>query len=143
MNIDHGKCPTCDHALPDDGECRICEKRLLITRRAAYYNSRLPQQTQGGEMRRKLFKAGLIVAGICPVVFFVLAGLSSLLPGCTPGGSGGPAFGCYFLGMNLNWLINFVTPAFIFSFFTVPAGLLLCLGSSFLPDKSQDKRSGR
>lgn len=143
MNNDNGKCPNCGIALPDDGECRICEKRRLVARRAAYSGSRVSQRTQRSEVRGKLFKAGLIVAGICPVVFFALAGLSSLLPGCVPGGSGGPAFGCYFLSMNLNWLISFVTPAFTFSFFTVPIGLLLCLVSAFLPDKSQDERSGK
>jgi hypothetical protein len=87
-------------------------------------------------MFNKVIKAGLLIAGIFPLVFLLLAGLSSLIPGCTIGGSGGPAFGCQVLGVGFDWLITWATPAFVFSIFTVPIGLLVALVGAFLPDKS-------
>ncbi len=88
-------------------------------------------------MSRNSLKAGLIVAAICPAVFIVTAGLSSLMPGCSLGGSGGPAHGCAVLGISFDWLIGFATPAFVYSFFTVPIGLLICFIGSFIADKEQ------
>ena len=85
---------------------------------------------------RMIVRAGVFIAASFPVVFLLLAALSSLIPGCTIGGSGGPAFGCRVLGISIDWLVTFATPAFVFSFFTVPIGLLICLGGSFWPGKS-------
>lgn len=49
----------------------------------------------------------------------------ALMPGCT-GGSSGPASGCYLFGVvNLNWLVQLGTFAFVGSFFAVPAGVLV------------------
>lgn len=49
----------------------------------------------------------------------------ALMPGCT-GGSSGPASGCYLFGVvNLNWLVQLGTFAFVGSFLTVPAGVLV------------------
>ena len=49
----------------------------------------------------------------------------ALMPGCT-GGSSGPAAGCYLLGaVNLNWLVQLGTLAFVASFITVPVGVLV------------------
>ena len=84
----------------------------------------------------KFVRTGVFIAAFFPLVFLLLAGISLLIPGCTIGGSGGPAFGCKVLGISLNWLITFATPAFVFSFFAVPIGLLICLIGAFLPNKS-------
>jgi hypothetical protein len=84
----------------------------------------------------KIVRAGAFIAAIFPAVFLLLAGFSSLISGCTIGGSGRPAFGCKVLGISFNWLITFATPAFVFSFFTVPLGLLVCLVGAFWPDRS-------
>jgi hypothetical protein len=87
-------------------------------------------------MSRGSFKAGLIIAAICPAVFIITAALSLLMPGCSLGGSGGPAGGCAVLGVSFNWLIGFATPAFVFSFFTVPIGLFIVFVGAFFSDKS-------
>ena len=87
-------------------------------------------------MSKKLSKAGLIIAGFCPAIFVLLALLSILIPGCVIGGSGGPAFGCHILGISFDWLITWATPAFVFSFFTVPIGVLVTLVASFWPNGS-------
>jgi len=87
-------------------------------------------------MSNKTITVGLLIAAAFPLTFAVLAGLSSLIPGCVPGGSGGPAYGCLVFGISLNWLINFVTLTFVISFFSVPIGILICLVGAFLPNKS-------
>jgi len=87
-------------------------------------------------MTNKITKVGMFIAAVFPLAFVILAGLSALIPGCVPGGSGGPAYGCFVLGISLNWLINFVTLSFVISFFSVPIGLLVCLVGSFFPNKS-------
>lgn len=78
-------------------------------------------------MSKKIIKVGFFIAGTFPAIFIVLAVLSALIPGCSLGGSGGPAFGCKVLSISFNWLIGFATPAFVISFFTVPIGLLILL----------------
>jgi hypothetical protein len=87
-------------------------------------------------MAKTVIKVGLVVAGIFPSIFIVLVGLSALMPGCSLGGSGGPAFGCKLLGISFDWLIGWATPAFVISFFTVPIGLLTFLIGACLPGKS-------
>lgn len=82
-----------------------------------------------------LVKAGVFIAVSCPLVFGVLTGLSLLIPGCVIGGSGGPAFGCQVLGISFNWLISWATPAFVFSFFSIPIGVLVGVVGSFLQGK--------
>lgn len=70
-----------------------------------------------------------------------------LIPGCT-GGSGGPASGCYLFGsIDLNWLAQLGVVAFVGSFFTVPAGVLI-FGVAMLisiftadPEEASDKHS--
>jgi hypothetical protein len=85
-------------------------------------------------MSRKSTKTGLFVAGVFPAIFIILAVLSSLMPGCSIGGSGGPASGCFVLGISFNWLINFATLAALISIFTVPIGLLICFIGVFWMD---------
>jgi hypothetical protein len=74
-----------------------------------------------------------IVVLLClgfPILAFVGVGSMALMPGCT-GGSSGPASGCYLFGIiNLNWLVQLGTVAFVGSFLTVPAGFLVLIVSS-------------
>jgi hypothetical protein len=84
----------------------------------------------------KIVSAGVLIAALFPVVFLLLVGFSLLIPGCTLGGSGGPAFGCKVLGFSVNWLITLATSAFVFSFVTVPIGLFICFFGSIWSGKS-------
>lgn len=83
-----------------------------------------------------LLLTGIFVAALLPLVAGLLLGLSSLMPGCHgSGSSGSPMSGCELGGIDLNWLLELLTPAILLSLLTVPVGLLLCLVSLFLPGK--------
>lgn len=76
-------------------------------------------------MRKVLLWVGLLLLIGFPILAFVGLGSMALMPGCT-GGSSGPAAGCYLLGaINLNWLVQLGTVAFVGSFITVPVGFLV------------------
>ena len=45
MNTNHRKCPTCGYELPEDDDCRICAKRLLVARRRATHSDGLSPPT--------------------------------------------------------------------------------------------------
>lgn len=76
-------------------------------------------------MRKVLLWVGLLLLIGFPILAFVGLGSMALMPGCT-GGSSGPASGCYLFGaINLNWLVQLGTVAFVGSFITVPVGFLV------------------
>jgi len=93
------------------------------------------RQARGGSTSRTLVIVGLVIGGLCPLTTALLIGVSLLMPGCSLGGSGGPAYGCHVGSFSLDWLIGLVTPAFVLSFFTAPAGLLFCLVGAIWPRK--------
>lgn len=76
-------------------------------------------------MAGRIVIAGLVIAALGPLTFGALAFFAQLMPGCVIGGSGGPAYGCTLIGVSFNWLITWVTPMFVISFFTVPIGTLI------------------
>lgn len=76
-------------------------------------------------MPLKVVIAGVVVAALCPMTFGALLLFAQSMPGCNIGGSGGPAGGCSLWGVSFNWLISWVTPLFVISFFTVPIGVLI------------------
>lgn len=71
-------------------------------------------------------KFALILIFTLPSICFIGLLLSSQMPNCV-GGSSGPASGCIFLGINLNWFMQLNTFAWIGSIFTVPIGLAILL----------------
>lgn len=74
-------------------------------------------------------KFGLILAGLFPLLAVLVLGLGSIIPGCSIGGSSGPAAGCRLIGFDISDLITFGTLAVIVSFFTVPLGAIIaCIG---------------
>jgi hypothetical protein len=93
---------------------------------------------RAGTAKHVLLVLGAIVALAGPMLFMVLGGLSAQLPGCVIGGSGGPAYGCRLAGFDIDGLIGLVTPAFVISFITVPAGLLLVLLGALWPRRKPD-----
>lgn len=91
---------------------------------------------------RALFKFGLLLCSVLPIVAFVGVGSMALMPGCT-GGSSGPASGCYMFGVvNLNWLVQLGTIAFVGSFIAVPAGVLVILMTAILSAFGSGKSYG-
>jgi hypothetical protein len=91
---------------------------------------------------RALFKFGLLLVGVLPIVAFVGVGSMALMPGCT-GGSSGTASGCYLFGVvNLNWLVQLGTIAFVGSFITVPIGVVVILVAEFFSGSGSGKRKG-
>lgn len=81
-------------------------------------------------MLRVLLWIGLLLCLGLPLLAFVGVGSMALMPGCT-GGSSGPASGCYLFGfINLNWFVQLGTVAFVGSFLTVPAGVLVLVISA-------------
>jgi hypothetical protein len=97
-------------------------------------------------MQRVLLWIGLLLLAGFPIAAFVGVGSMALMPGCT-GGSSGPASGCYLLGViNLNWLVQLGTIAFVASFFTVPISVLIfvLLGLvSLFTRRSEGNRMGK
>jgi hypothetical protein len=88
-----------------------------------------------GAGKLTLLVLGAFIAVTGPLIVAALGALSTQLPGCSIGGSGGPAYGCRLAGTDIDALIGLVTPAFVISFFTVPAGLLLILIGALLPSR--------
>ncbi|MES3024547.1 MAG: hypothetical protein V4857_23510 [Pseudomonadota bacterium] len=84
-------------------------------------------------------KFGLILAGLFPIIAFIILSLGSLLPGCNLGGSGGPASGCQLIGIDISALIGFGTTAFVLSFFAVPIGLIIAVIGAFMPRSATDE----
>jgi hypothetical protein len=76
-------------------------------------------------MAAKIAIAGVVIALLPPLAFGALALFAHFIPGCSLGGSGGPAYGCSILGIGFNWLISWATPAFVISFFSIPIGMLV------------------
>jgi hypothetical protein len=90
---------------------------------------------------RTLFKLGLLLCIVLPIVAFVGVGSMALMPGCAGGGSSGPASGCYLFGaVNLNWLVDLGTIAFVGSFIAVPAGVLVILVAAIFSAFGSDKK---
>lgn len=70
---------------------------------------------------------GILLCLVLPAIAFIGIGSMSFMPTCT-GGSSGPASGCYLFGtINLNWLVQLGTFAFVGSFLTVPVGVVVLL----------------
>ena len=83
-------------------------------------------------MLRVLLWLSLLLCAGLPILAFVGVGSMALMPGCT-GGSSGPASGCYLFGaINLNWLVQLGTVAFVGSFLSVPVGFLLLVVSAIV-----------
>ena len=76
-------------------------------------------------MPLKVVIVGVVIAALGPMTFGALLLFAQSMPGCNIGGSGGPAGGCSLWGVSFDWLISWVTPFFVISFFTVPIGLLI------------------
>lgn len=74
-----------------------------------------------------MVRTALAITAFFPLLFVLLAAFSQLMPGCSLGGSGGPAYGCSLFGIGFNWLVGLATPAFVISFFTVPLGVIFTI----------------
>jgi hypothetical protein len=77
----------------------------------------------------KLIIAGFIIALAPPFVFWGLAALAQSMPGCVIR-SGLTAHGCSFLGVNFNWLVAWVPPVALISYFSAPLGVLVTLAGA-------------
>jgi len=85
-----------------------------------------------GAGKLTLLVLGAVIAAAGPALA-ALSGLASQLPSCSAGISGGPAHGCRLAGVDIDGLVSLLLPAFLLSFVTVPAGLLLMLLGAMLP----------
>lgn len=85
-----------------------------------------------GAGKLTLLVLGAVIAAAGPALA-LLSGLASQLPSCSAGVSGGPAQGCRLAGVDIDGLVGLLLPAFLLSFATVPAGLLLMLLGAMLP----------
>jgi hypothetical protein len=77
-------------------------------------------------MGSRVFLVGLFAAIIGPALFAIGLAAHQIM-GCTGGGSSGPVSGCHAFGVEFNWVAALATPAFVASFFAVPAGVVCCI----------------
>jgi hypothetical protein len=69
--------------------------------------------------------SGGIIGAICPIAFSLGLLLWLLMPDCKIG-SGGPAYGCILLGLDISGPMGLlVTSGFLGSFFLVPLGIMV------------------
>lgn len=94
------------------------------------------QRRTGPSSRKVLLATGLAVGVSLPVFAGILLGLTTLMPACHGGGSSGsPMSGCVLAGIDLNPLLDLLTPAILLALVTVPVGVVLCLIGLLLPKK--------
>lgn len=92
------------------------------------------QRRTGPSSRKVLLATGLAVGVSLPVFAGILLGLTTLMPACHGGGSSGsPMSGCVLAGIDLNPLLDLLTPAILLALVTVPVGVVLCLIGLLLP----------
>lgn len=71
MKTNHRTCPTCGYELPNDDECRICEKRRLVARRRVAHSGGPSTQTLAPRKHKLYF---VIILCVLFGVFFQFAG---------------------------------------------------------------------